>query len=209
MPPKQNKPLEYPRWGRVLARVWELVAATATATNGKLIQMMESQVRTLFFEVRGPVVPPDNIVILTIDEQSLSIPQQYYQTNPQQYPGLKRLQASSWQRLACVRVIDKLMKAGVRHVALDIVFATPSSYGSTGDRKFAQILQRYANLVTLTAPYEQPNLRQGNVVQLTLPDRQSWIKPMSVGFANFPLDLDGRVHRFASEFPLSLATKYK
>ena len=32
---------------------------------------------------------------------------------------------------------------------------------------------------------------------------------MSVGFVNFPLELDGKVHRFASEFPLSLATKHQ
>jgi CHASE2 domain-containing sensor protein/tRNA A-37 threonylcarbamoyl transferase component Bud32 len=199
--------LQHSHWGRALAGVWVAIVAIATATNGGLVQMIEYQTQTLFFEIRGTVVPPDDIVILTIDEQSLSIPQQYYQTNPQQYSDLKPLQAWPWQRLAYAQAIDKLITAGVRGVALDVVFATPSSYGTADDREFAKVLQRYAGRVTLAAEYEQSQLRQGNAIQLTTPNRLFWTKPMSVGFVNFPLEVDGRIHRFASEFPLSLAAK--
>mgnify|MGYP002777010815 CR=1 FL=1 len=205
--PKGSRSLRHLRWDRILAGFWVVAAAIATAANGKIVQTIEYQTQALFFEIRGAVVPPDDIVILTIDEQSLSIPQQYYQTNPQQYSALKPLQAWPWQRLAYAQVIDKLMTAGARAVALDIVFASPSSYGSTDDREFARVLQRYAGRVTLAAEYEQSQLRQGNIIQLTKPDRLFWTKPMSVGFVNFPLELDGKIHRFASEFPSNLTAK--
>jgi CHASE2 domain-containing sensor protein/tRNA A-37 threonylcarbamoyl transferase component Bud32 len=206
---QKSKSLRSFQWDRLISGFWGVAAAVATATNGTLVQMMEYQTQALFFEIRGAVVPPEDIVILTIDEQSLSIPQQYYQTNPQQYAALKPLQAWPWQRLAYAQAIDRLMIAGARAVALDIVFASPSSYGSTDDREFARVLQRYAGKVTLAAEYEQSQLRQGNIIQLTKPVRFLWTKPMSVGFVNFPLELDGKIHRFSSEFPLSLATKYQ
>jgi CHASE2 domain-containing sensor protein len=181
----------------------------ATSVNGGLVQLLESQTQSLFFELRGSVVPPNNIVILAIDEQSLSVPEQYYKTNPKQYSYLKPLRAWPWQRSAYAQVIERLMAAGARSVALDIVFATPSSYGTADDRELAKVLQRYAGRITLAAEYEQLKLRQGNLIQLTQPQRLFWTEPMSIGFVNFPLESDGRVHRFASEFPKLLAEKYQ
>jgi len=113
-----SKSLQYLRWEHLMAGFWVVAAAVATATNGALVQMMEYQTQALFFEIRGAIVPPEDIVILTIDEQSLSIPQQYYQTNRQQYAALKPLKAWPWQRLAYAQVVDRLMTAGARAVAL-------------------------------------------------------------------------------------------
>ena len=42
---------------------------------------------------------------------------------------------------------------------------------------------------------------------MTQPQRLFWTKPMSLGFVNFPLEADGKIHRFASEFPKLLAQK--
>ncbi len=201
--------LRLARWGHILTGAWVLVAAMATSVNGGLVQLLESQTQSLFFELRGSVVPPNNIVILAIDEQSLSVPEQYYKTNPKQYSYLKPLRAWPWQRSAYAQVIERLMAAGARSVALDIVFATPSSYGTADDRELAKVLQRYAGRITLAAEYEQLKLRQGNLIQLTQPKSLFWTEPMSIGFVNFPLESDGRVHRFASEFPKLLAEKYQ
>lgn len=195
------------RIGHILTATWVVLAAIATSANVGLVQIIESETQSLFFEIRGAIEPPKDIVILAIDEQSLSVPEQYYQTNPQQYSDLKPLQAWPWQRRAYALVIDKLMKAGVRSVALDIVFASPSSYGTQDDRAFAQVLQRYPGRVTLAAEYEQLKLRQGSLIQLTQPERLFWTTPMSLGFVNFPVEPDGRIHRFASAFPKLLAEK--
>jgi CHASE2 domain-containing sensor protein len=193
--------------GHILTATWVVLAAMATSANVGLVQIIESETQSLFFEIRGAMEPPKDIVILAIDEQSLSVPEQYYQTNPQQYSYLKPLQAWPWQRRAYALVIDRLMKAGVRSVALDIVFASPSSYGTHDDRAFAQVLQRYPGRVTLAAEYEQLTLRQRSLIQLTQPERLFWTTPMSLGFVNFPVEPDGRIHRFASVFPQLLAEK--
>lgn len=196
------------RWrkGHILSGAWVVLAAMATSANLGLVQLIELETQSLFFEIRGSTEPPKDIVILAIDEQSLSVPQQYYQTNPQQYSYLKPLQAWPWERRAYGQVIDKLMKAGVKSVALDIVFATPSSYGTKDDYDFAQVLQRYPGRVTLAAEYEQSSLRQGNSVQLIQPQRLFQTQPRSFGYVNFPVEADGRIRRFASEFPKLLAS---
>ncbi|HEY9779655.1 MAG TPA: serine/threonine-protein kinase [Leptolyngbyaceae cyanobacterium] len=204
---KARQSLRLDRKSHILTATWVVLASMATAANLGLVQIVESETQSLFFELRGAVAPPNNIVILAIDEQSLSVPEQYYRTNPQQYSDLKLLQAWPWHRGAYAQAIERLMGAGARSVALDVVFAGQSAYGAADDRALAQVLQRYAGRVTLAAQYEQLQLRQGSLIQLTQPQRLFWTKPMSLGFVNFPLEADGKIHKFASEFPKLLAQK--
>ena len=204
---KARQSLRLDRCSHILTGAWVVLASMATSANLGLIQIVESQTQSLFFELRGAVAPPNDIAILAIDEQSLSVPAQYYRTNPQQYSDLKPLQAWPWHRGAYAQAIERLMAAGARSVALDVVFAGQSAYGAADDRALAQVLQRYAGKVTLAAQYEQLQLRQGGLIQLTQPQRLFWTKPMSLGFVNFPLEADGKIHRFASEFPKLLAQK--
>ena len=203
----QSKERRDNRWrlSHLLSGAWVVLAAMATSANLGLVEIIELETQSLFFEIRGSTEPPKDIVILAIDEQSLSVPIQYYQTNPQQYSYLKPLQAWPWERRAYGQVIDKLMKAGVKSVALDIVFASPSSYGSSDDRALAEVLQRYPGRVTLAAEYEQLTQRVGSLVQLTQPQPLFRTQPMSVGYANFPVEADGRIRKFASEFTQLLA----
>lgn len=196
------------RLSHIVTGAWALVAGMATAANLGLVQMMEFQVHSLFFELRGPVAPPENIVILAIDELSLS-QEQYYRTDPQRYAYLEPLQAWPWKRTAYAGVIERLMAAGARSVALNILFTTPSSYGTVDDERLAHVLQRYAGRVTLASVYQDVETREGAITQLHLPERLFWTQPMSIGSVNFPLESDGKIHRFASEFPKLLAEKYQ
>ena len=187
---------------------WTLLAATVTGGNLGLVQLMESQTQSLFFELRGPVSPPNNIVILAIDELSLSVPQQYYRTDRERYAYLEPMQAWPWKRAVYAQVIERLMAAGARSVAMDILFTTPSSYGAADDLKLAHVLQRYGERVTLAAAYEEVETRQGPLTQLSSPERVLQA-PLSIGSINFPIEQDGKVHRLASEFPKLLAKKYQ
>lgn len=193
------------RLGHILTGAWALIAALATGGNFRLVQLLESQAQSLFFELRGPVAPPDDIVILAIDEPSLSVSEQYYRTDPQQYAYLEPLQSWPWKRTAYAQVIERLMSAGARSVAVDILFDTPSSYGAADDARLADALQRHAGKVTLAAEYAEVEMRQGSLMQLMQPERQFWTQPASIGSVNFPLEPDGKVHRFASSFPKLLA----
>jgi len=187
--------------GHILTIAWAIAAAIAIGGNWRLVQLWESHVQTMFFELRGSVAPPEDIVILAIDEPSLSIPKQLLEADPQKYAYLEPLKAWVWQRAAYAQVIDQLMAAGAKVVALDILFTNPSSYGSADDQQLAQVLQRYPGKVALAAEYAEAEIYQGRLIQLIQPERLFWTKPHSIGTINFPLEADGKVHRFASTFP--------
>jgi CHASE2 domain-containing sensor protein/tRNA A-37 threonylcarbamoyl transferase component Bud32 len=195
------------RAGDLLASAWVVGATLLSVFNFRWVELVESQVYSTFFAVRGTVVPPNNIVILAIDEQSISVPQQYYKTNPQAYSYLETLKTFPFQRAAYARVIEKLVRAGARHVAIDVVFDLPSIYGEKDDRQLQAALHRYGNKVTLAALYENFETHQGIFWQLRQPQQRFCIDSVSVGSVNFPLELDNKVHRLASEFPKLLAEK--
>ncbi|MEH1925047.1 CHASE2 domain-containing serine/threonine-protein kinase [Nostoc sp.] len=189
------------RLGHLLAGSWAIGAGLLSASGWELVQLMDNQVLSSFFQLRGPIVPPEDIVILAIDDQSISVPEQYYKTDPKQYAYLETLKSYPYQRAAYSQVITKLIQAGASSVALDIVFDTTSSYGVTDDRQFQGVLQKYGSKVTLAAVYENSQTHQGSFMQLTDPHQMFRTGSVSIGSVNFPLELDGKVHRLASEFP--------
>jgi CHASE2 domain-containing sensor protein/tRNA A-37 threonylcarbamoyl transferase component Bud32 len=189
------------RLGHLLAGGWAMGAALLSASGWELVQLLENQALSGFIQVRGPIVPPEDIVILAIDDQSISVPEQYYKTDPKQYAYLETLKSFPYQRAAYGQVITKLIKAGARSVALDIVFDTQSSYGVKDDRQLQAALQKYGSKVTLAAIYENSETHQGSFTQLKDPQQMFRLGSVSIGSVNFPLELDGKVHRLGSEFP--------
>ncbi|QLE47284.1 CHASE2 domain-containing protein [Nostoc sp. C057] len=196
------------RWmihlGHLLAGACVMGAALLSASGGESVKLMENKALSGFFQLRGPIVPPEDIVILAIDDQSISVPEQYYKTNPKQYAYLETLKSYPYKRAAYSQIIKKLIKAGVRSVAIDVVFDTPSSYGVTDDRQFQAVLQKYGSKVTLAAVYENSQTHQGTFTQLTDPQQMFRTGSVSIGSVNFPVEVDGKVHRLASEFSKSL-----
>ncbi|MEH1864106.1 MAG: CHASE2 domain-containing serine/threonine-protein kinase [Nostoc sp.] len=196
------------RWmthlGHLLAGACVMGAAVLSASGGESVQLIENKALSGFFQLRGPIVPPEDIVILAIDDQSISVPEQYYKTNPKQYAYLETLKSYPYKRAAYAQIITKLIKAGVRSVAIDVVFDTPSSYGVTDDRQFQAVLQKYGSKVTLAAVYENSQTHQGTFTQLTDPQQMFRTGSVSIGSVNFPVEVDGKVHRLASEFSKSL-----
>ena len=192
------------RWmvllGHLLAGGWVMGAALLSASGGELVQLIENKALSAFFQVRGSILPPEDIVILAIDDQSISVPEQYYKTNPKQYAYLETLKSYPFKRAAYSQVITKLIKAGARSVAVDVVFDTPSSYGATDDRQLQAVLQKYGTKVTLAAVYENSQMRQGSFMQLIDPQEMFRTGSVSIGSVNFPLEVDGKVHRLGSEF---------
>ncbi|MBD2293961.1 CHASE2 domain-containing protein [Anabaena sphaerica FACHB-251] len=195
------------RLGHLLTGSSAILAALLSASDGSRVQLLENQALTAFFQIRGSKVAPEEIVILAIDDQSISIPQQYYKTDSQQYSYLQPLKSYPYQRAAYAQVITKLMDAGARSVALDIVFDTPSSYGEADDRRLQEVLQKYGNKVTLAAVYENSNTRHGTVDQLKEPQQRFRNASVSIGAVNFALEVDGKIHRLGSEYSPSLAQK--
>ncbi|QDL09978.1 protein kinase [Brasilonema octagenarum UFV-E1] len=188
------------RLGHLLAGVSAVGAALLAASSLNLAKFMENQAQTTFYLLRVPETPPKEIVILAIDEQSISLGEQYYKADPQKYSFFEPLQAFPFKRAAYAQVIEKLIKAGARSVAVDVVFSTPSSYGVEDDQKLRESVQRYGSKVTLAALYEESQTHQGQVMQLTQPRQMFRTGSVAIGTVNFPLEVDGKIHKLANEY---------
>lgn len=88
-------------------------------------------------------------------------------------------------------------------MALDIVLDRPSD--ETDDRMLRSALQRHGSKVTLAALYEEFEAHQGSFMQLTQPHQQFRTGSVSIGFANFTREPDGKIYKLGSEFKKSLA----
>jgi CHASE2 domain-containing sensor protein/tRNA A-37 threonylcarbamoyl transferase component Bud32 len=193
------------RIGNLLTLAVAIGAALLTGSGLSLVQLLENQVLSTFFQMRGPLVPPEDIVVLAIDDQSISTPEQYYKTDPQKYAYLEPLSKFPFKRATYAQVVEKLMQAGAKAVALDIVFDLPGSYGDEDDRQLQAVLQKYGSKITLAAQYEISQSHQGVFTQLRLPYEKFRNTRALIGTVNFPVEADGKIHRLAVEFTKSLS----
>ncbi|WP_204139973.1 serine/threonine-protein kinase [Halomicronema sp. CCY15110] len=184
----------YLRWQTLLAGGCLSLAALFTAINSPLLVQWEREIQTLFFELRGPRAAPDDIVILAIDNESLS-QVEHYRSDPVQYADLEPIQQWPWQREAYAIVIERLLAAGAKAVSLDIILATDSAYGPADDDRLTQVLEQYGDRVTLAMVYGENQTRQGMTFQPTLPLAKFQQTGIHLGNINFPLEADGRIHR--------------
>ncbi|NEP17737.1 MAG: CHASE2 domain-containing protein, partial [Leptolyngbya sp. SIO4C1] len=186
-------------WRYALSSACIGLASIATGLNLGIVHRWEYQTQSLFFELRGPVAAPEDIVILAIDDESLS-QGQHYLSRPERYPDLAGIGTWPWQRSVYATVINRLVEAGAKAVVLDIVFSTPSSYGPADDEALLQALQEHGEQIVLAAEYGGIDLRQGELLQPTLPLPKFTETPVKVGAINFFEEPDGGIHRLGHEF---------
>lgn len=197
--------------GHVLVGGWALVAALATVAQPKPVQWLERQLQTLFFELRGPVLPPDNIVILAMDDDTTVQGGQIYSSNPREYAYLEPLKTSPPQRAAYAIAIDRLMQAGAQVVSLDVVLDALSSHGEADDARLQQVLDKYAGKVVLAATLadaDNQTNRTGNLAQPIFPNPIFQSRPQVLGLINFPLEPNGKIHQLPNKYPQMVASTY-
>jgi len=102
---------------------------TLLFANLSLFAFLELKGLDLLFVLRGPLPPPDNIIIVAIDEPSMA-------QIGRQWPWPRRLHA---------QLIEQLNKAGARVIAFDILFAEPSEPAE--DQALAEALRETGNVV--------------------------------------------------------------
>jgi CHASE2 domain-containing sensor protein len=182
-------------WLKVfLAGLWLSFIAAHVATDSLPSQLLDRRLQTLFFEIRGPMAAPEDIVILAVDDESLS-QAEYYQTAPEQYPELAPIATVPLQRRAYAIAIERLMQAGAKAVAVDVLFFTDSGYGPEDDAALGAVLERYGDRIVLAAIYDDANLRQGVLIRPLQPITTFLNTPVQTGTINFPMEADGRIHR--------------
>ncbi|MEO1622285.1 MAG: serine/threonine-protein kinase [Cyanobacteria bacterium J06632_3] len=186
-------------WRLAISAACTTVAAGAVWLNLGIVNLWERQVQSLFFEVRGPVDAPENIVILAIDDESLS-QGQHYREEPERYEVLKPIGSWPWQRQAYGLVIDKLMQAGADAVAVDVLFTAESSYGPADDDALTEVLSRYGDSIVLAADYSSDFRTQGVVTEPLLPLPQFENAGVRIGSINFHKEPNGQIHRLSQTF---------
>lgn len=189
-----------------------LLAATLTglftAQNITLVQALDRKIQTAFFQVRGPINPPADIIILALDQNSLDQGSKIYPSDPQKYSYLAPLETSPPRRTAYATAITRLLQAGARVVALDVLFDAPSDRPED-DQQFQTALAQQPKKVVLIAQYEGNQTDQGHLMQLTLPDPRFRSLPLAIGYTNYPLDPQtSTIHLLSSQYPLLEAATY-
>jgi CHASE2 domain-containing sensor protein len=177
-----------------LAGLWLGFVALHIATDSRPVRLLDGRLQTLFFEIRGPVPAPEDIVILAIDDETLS-QAEHYQQDPAQYSDLAPIATTPWPRQTYALAIERLLDAGAKAVAVDVLFTTPSSYGAADDAAFEDVLRRYGDRVVLASIFGDDGLHQGAMIRPTLPMDNFLSTPVQTGTINFAIEPDGRIHR--------------
>ncbi|MGB3494536.1 MAG: serine/threonine-protein kinase [Elainellaceae cyanobacterium] len=194
-------------FGHLLMGTWAAVGAIATVTSVGLVEILERQSQAMFFQIRGAESPPEEIVILAIDEPSLD-QGEFYSDEPEIYGEMAPLASWPWQRRAYATAIQRLIDAGAKSVALDLVFDAPSN--AIDDQQLLEAFQMADGRVTIAASYEDQVLAggQGTSTQLIEPDPIFRTGDVEIGYINFWRDLNGKIHRLSGDFPLMFAQLY-
>jgi CHASE2 domain-containing sensor protein len=163
------------------------------------LESWEYRAQSILFEMRGPIEPPDNIVILAIDDDSLGQGANY-KADPKTFAQLEPIQTWPWHRQAYAKAIERLMEAGAKAVAVDVLFTTPSAYGEADDRALQQTLARYGDRVILASQYANTENLQGHLLQYIEPIPSLIGDRQTTGFINLPIETDGQIHHSGQRF---------
>ncbi|HEY9883937.1 MAG TPA: CHASE2 domain-containing protein, partial [Thermosynechococcaceae cyanobacterium] len=178
----------------VLIISWAVTSAIATGFNFRPLVLLELQTQTLFFRLRGEVSPPSELVILAIDDDSLTRGR-----DAKELKELASIQSWPWRRTAYAEAIDKLIAAGARSIAVDVLWDLPSARPAD-DQRLQQTLKRHAGRVTLAALHATSQSIGGGLDQLVYPDPMFQVDPKAIGFINYSTEPDGQFRRFASVY---------
>ena len=181
--------------GHGLMVSWAVFGTIALASQHPWIVLIEGQAQSFLLRLRGPVPPPEEIVILAIDGYSLA-QGDLYRVDPAKAPFLAPLSTWPWQRQAYAQAIEQLMAAGAKAVAIDVLLVDPSSYGPTDDAALEKTLGRWGDRVALAASYDTTDVTVGGYTTLLEPIYRS---PAKVGLINVKVDTDGKLREFPDQ----------
>ncbi len=193
--------------GHWLMGLWAIAGALMTGNQTSLSQLLERQAQVWFFEFRGPLTPPADIVIVGLDEDSSVQGSQVYPTDPQKYADLEPLETAPPKRSAYAIAVDRLMQAGAKTVAIDVVLDGLSA-SPKADQQLSQVLAKYPKRVTLAAQYEDVIDNAGQRTQVITPHAIFEAAPLSIGHINYAPAPNGKLHTLGREYPLMVAKTY-
>jgi adenylate cyclase len=193
-PPRPQKP-SYVGYGMIALVV--VASAAIVGAEFRVVELAERRSHILFYRLRGIVDPPEDIIVLAIDQASLNQGEFYRPSGP--YADLEPLQAWPWQRRAYAIALERLLQSGARSVSLDILFLDPSRYGIEDDQALEQVLQTYGDRIVLAAYYDAAVVDENLVHQLVQPIL--WGSDDNhIAYINFNPGVDGRIYALPSRY---------
>ena len=196
---KKFKALSSPKFiGYALIGAIAALSAIATGLELNEVQSLERQTQSAFFNWRGPIAPPKDIVILAIDDLSLRQGEFY---DPKTRPFLEPFRTTTWKRVVYAQALEKLVKAGAKVVSFDILFVTPGDHGAADDGKFQAAIAKYGERAVFAASYEFTQIGEANIMQLASPEGIFQLKPNTLGLINFRPEVTDGIHRLGVQPP--------
>ena len=117
---------------------------------------LEDQLQRLL----GPRRPPAAVTLVAVDDATLQ-QGDWYERNRQLPAWARGVGSLPWPRAAYGLLIERLLAAGARAVAVNVVFEGPSSRGPADDAALAAVLARHRGRVALAAEMQEGEDQQG------------------------------------------------
>lgn len=185
-----------------MARRWALLLLTAALGAGAALmggwpgphwrlwdRALEDQLQGLL----GRRTPPDSLVVVAVDDATLQQGDWFVrQGNPPDWA--RGIGGLPWPRAAYGRVAERLLRDGAAVVAINVVFAGPSSHGPADDQAMAAILRRHPGRIVLAAEMSEGHDPQGaGALTLVRPEPFLALPGLAgaMGLGNTPLRLSG------------------
>ncbi|GAB4213014.1 MAG: hypothetical protein OHK0012_08340 [Synechococcales cyanobacterium] len=191
-------------WAKILTVVgWTGSLILLWAIPGSPLRRAELSTQAIFMQIRNrlvPTLPPDEVVIVAIDNDSLNLEARLFPEDYEEAPILNQMTAWPWPRQVHAELTRLLTTAGAKAVVFDVVFSTQSAYGPADDALWNQVLQTSGATVVLGANYTLG----GNQVSLNLPHPDIVDgTPVELGFVNtVTSDNDNRTFILSALFPI-------
>ena len=127
---------------------------------GPRMRVWERGVEQQLLLLRGPRRPPSNVVLVTVDDATLQ-QGDWFEDGGRIPEWARGVGSLPWPRATYGMVAEKLLQAGARAVAVNVVFAGASGKGEADDGALELRLRRYPGRVALAAEMLESSDTQG------------------------------------------------
>ncbi|MFM7675271.1 MAG: CHASE2 domain-containing protein [Synechococcus sp.] len=152
-----------------------LWAGVSAGWPGPRLRVWERSLEQQLLLLRGPRRPPRQVVLVPVDDASLQQAAWFLEGGPgAAIPAWARgLNTLPWPRAAYGQLSERLLAAGARAVAINVVFEGPSGKGPADDAALAALLAPHRGRVALAAEMLEPEDSRGaGGLSLVMPEEQ-------------------------------------
>jgi adenylate cyclase len=136
-----------------LGLLWRTALLGALAA-APWLEVADADMRSLAFRLRGPRRPPPELVILDVDEASLSVAERLSPEEIAASALWQRMDAPwPWPRALQGELAALVLERGARQVVFTFLYSQPSRFGPADDRAFLERLRPWQGRLVLPAGY--------------------------------------------------------